>query len=56
MNTVPDLNKATAMTVDGQTGAAKTPRLKLSSGVDWLWTPVSQFEQGKSLSAAMLDD
>src|SRR5882724_12719382 len=31
MNTVPDLNKATAMTANGQTGAAKTPRLKLSS-------------------------
>src|SRR5882724_725872 len=31
MNTVPDLSKATAMTAIGQTGAAKTPRLKLSS-------------------------
>jgi hypothetical protein len=31
MNTVRDLNKATAMTANGQTGAAKTPRLKLSS-------------------------
>ena len=31
MNTVPDLNTATAMTASGQTSAAKTPRLKVTS-------------------------
>ena len=31
MNTPPELNKATAMTANGQTRAAKTPRVKLSS-------------------------